>query len=384
MVSRRQLLTAAAVACVPSLAGGFGAQRALAGGHLLGTLPLGDPNRRNPPLPLEQLLGTGLDARQFADVSALRRDALLTNNDRFFIRTASPATLASTRHWTIQMGGLVRRPGALTLSAFERLAGPRGPHLIECAGNSDPDNFGLISAAEWVGIPLVALVTRAQPFSRSLRVQVSGVDDLVHESRTSVPGASWIFSQDDVERASAFLATRMNGAPLPRDHGFPVRLVVPGWYGCACIKWVDRIDLVPDEIEATTQMREFAARTHQTGELRLARDFTPAVVDTAAMPIRLEKWIVERRIVYRVVGVIWGGSKPTNALQIRFRSNGTWTPVDDCLLPATTTTWSLWSHLWRPGVPGRYDIVLRIADPTIRTRRLDIFFYLRSVQIDEI
>jgi DMSO/TMAO reductase YedYZ molybdopterin-dependent catalytic subunit len=209
---------------------------------------------------------------------------------------------------------------------------------------------------------------------------------------TSFPGASWIFSRADLQRA--LLAVRMNGAPLPPDHGLPVRLVVPGWYGCACIKWVDRIELVPDDSRATTQMREFAARTHQplppsvltsisTGTA-LARDFTPAVIDTAAMPVRVEKWIVGGRVEYRVVGIVWGGTKPTNALSIRFRTNGPWTRVDDCPMPASALTWSVWTHTWRPTEIGRYQIVLRVHDPSIRTRRLDLFFYVREIDVDEV
>jgi hypothetical protein len=210
---------------------------------------------------------------------------------------------------------------------------------------------------------------------------------------TSVPGASWIFARDELERA--MLAVRMNGAPLTSDHGAPVRLIVPGWYGCACIKWVDRIELVADDAPATTQMREFAARTHQpfdplaiersltSDRPLMARDFIPASIDTAAMPVRAEKWSIDGRIVYRLAGIIWGGSRPTNALQIRFRSGALWVPVDDCPLPESTLTWSMWTHTWRPEAPGRYQIVLRVNDPSIRTRRLDIFFYVREIEIDE-
>ena len=138
--------------------------------------------------------------------------------------------------------------------------------------------------------------------------------------QTSVPGASWIFSRDDLQRA--LLALRMNGAPLPRDHGFPVRLIVPGWYGCACIKWVNRIELVPDDAPATSQMREFASRTHQPFDASrragsptaagpgppqaLARDYLPAVIDTAAMPVRVEKWVASGHVFYRIVGITWG------------------------------------------------------------------------------
>src|SRR6185436_13822974 len=143
-------------------------------------------------------------------------------------------------------------------------------------------------------------------------------------------------------------------------------------------------------------MREFAARTHQpfdslaieraltAGRPLPARDFIPAVIDTAAMPVRVEKWAIDGRVAYRIAGIIWGGSKPTNALSIRFRSGQPWVPVDDCPLPASTLTWSVWTHLWRPEAPGRYQIVLRVNDPSIRTRRLDIFFYVREIEIDEV
>jgi len=255
-----------------------------------------------------------------------------------------------------------------------------GPYLMECAGNSDPTNFGLISVAAWTGFSMPAVVEQLSA-DRAARVLVTGADP-AGRSVTSVPGASWIFSREQLERA--VLAVQMNDAPLPADHGGSARLVVPGWYGCACIKWVNRIELVPDDAPATTQMQEFAARTHQNPSVRLAREFLPAEIDTAAMPVRVEKWSVGGRLEYRITGIIWGGSTPTSALSIRFKSAGAWTRVDNCPLPQSTLTWSLWTHTWRPEAPGRYQIVLRVDDPAIRTRRLDIFFYVREVSIDEV
>ena len=111
----------------------------------------------------------------------------------------------------------------LDLRALEALT-VRGPRcLIECSGNVDQSNFGLMSAADWEGIPLAELLDRARPAAPTSYVLVAGVDDDASPGRTSVPGASWIFARGDVDRA--LLATRMNGAPLPRDHGAPVRLV---------------------------------------------------------------------------------------------------------------------------------------------------------------
>jgi DMSO/TMAO reductase YedYZ molybdopterin-dependent catalytic subunit len=306
--------------------------------------------------------------------------------ERFFVRTAAPQSLPedlNANAWTIDVGGLVESPSHLSVAALDALGTRSGRFLLECSGNADPANYGLLSTADWDGVPLTAVLERLKPSARAWRVLVSGLDDAADPAGTSMPGASWIFSRDDLQRP--ILATRMNGAPLPRDHGSPVRLIVPGWYGCACIKWVNRIELVPDEAPATSQMREFSARTHQNGTPPLARDFTPAIIDTAAMPVRVEKWAARGgRIFYRIVGIMWGGSKPTDQLSIRFRSILPWMRVEDCPLPSSTDTWSLWTHTWQPESPGRYTIVMRVDDPTIRTRRLDIFFYARDIQIDEV
>ncbi len=404
-VSRREFLSSALL--LPTLLPQTSSAR------FISAVPLGNPSGFPTP-PFGQLLGSGLDARLFTDLSQLGdpQSALpVTPADRFFVRTASPPEVARTDPWIIRLGGLVQMPIELNLRDLEeRLVAPGGRYLIECSGNSDQTNYGLMSVADWEGVPLGAILDRARPSAASYRILVSGVDDDVTPSRTSVPGASWIFSRGDLQRA--LLAVRMNGAPLPRDHGFPVRLVVPGWYGCACIKWVDRIDLVADEAPPTKQMWEFAARTHQpfdslrslragpsasskgdspagpdsltAGGPVLARDFVPAVIDTAAMPVRVEQWLIGGRLAYRVIGIIWGGSTPTNALSIRFRSNQAWVPVDDCPLPASTMMWSTWSHVWRPDAPGRYQIVLRVNDPAIRTRRLDLFFYVREIVIEEV
>ncbi len=112
----------------------------------------------------------------------------------------------------------------------------------------------------------------------------------------------------------------MNGQPLTPDHGAPVRLVVPGWYGCAWIKWVNEIRWVTDDEPATSQMREFAGRTHQEGQPALARDYRRRrAIDTAAMPMRVEQRRVDGATEYRVVGIVWGGTAPVDRLVIALR-----------------------------------------------------------------
>jgi DMSO/TMAO reductase YedYZ molybdopterin-dependent catalytic subunit len=257
-----------------------------------------------------------------------------------------------------------------------------GTHVMECSGNNDPANFGLLSAASWIGVPIAAVLDRVDALADARRVRVTGIDDGQPVSQTSIPGAAWVFLREDLERAGAFLATGMNHSELPPEHGAPIRLIVPNWYGCTCIKWLSRIDFVGDDEAATAQMREFAARTHQRGRPALARDYDPAVIDLAAVPIRVERWRVNGSIVYRVVGIRWGGTVSAAPLTIRFKHSESFAAVEHCPPAGQLTTWSLWSHTWRPAAPGRYQIALAIADGEIRTRRLDLFFYTREVEID--
>ena len=353
-----------------------------AGGVMRGTRPLF--GRGAIDYPVGVVIGAGLDARKFTDLSNLTADRLITPADRFYVRTRYPDKLDASRPWTLDVNGLVRSPLTFSIDDLKRLVEPMGTHLLECAGNNNPQNFGLMSAARWSGVSIARVLDRVDPTAAKSRVLIAGFDEHSQRSRTSVPGASWIFTVEDLRRAGAFFATEMNGAPLQKDHGFPLRLVVPRWYGCTCIKWVNSIQFVPDDAPATPQMQEFAARTFQDGRPDRARDFSSAVIDHAAMPIRVEKWIVNSRVVYRVVGIIWGGAEPTDALAIRFNANEPYVRVSHCPKPTSTSTWSLWSHVWHPPARGRYDIVLKIDDPKIQSRRLDVYYYARSVDIDEI
>jgi hypothetical protein len=156
---------------------------------------------------------------------------------------------------------------------------------------------------------------------------------------------------------------------------------VPGWYGCTCIKWVDAITLVDDSAVATSQMQEFASRTMQNGMPALARDYLPAEIDQTAMPVRVEEWSVGGRNVYRILGMAWGGKRPTDALSIRMNADLPFERVAMCAPVTTNATWSWWSYAFEPSRPGAHAMRLRVDDPSIRTRRLDSGFYERVVTL---
>jgi DMSO/TMAO reductase YedYZ molybdopterin-dependent catalytic subunit len=356
---------------------------ALPPGELLGNLPLTGDRPRETPYG-EAVGGPGLDTRVFTDLSSLSADQLITPTDRVFVRTAAPPGIeqrAST--WQVALAG-PGAPAPLGIDELGSLSRPQGAHLIECAGNNDPDNFGLMSVADWDGVPVADLLPRLSPDRNAYGVLVSGVDDEAQTARSSVPGASWILPLSDLPRLGAFLATRMNGALLPTAHGAPVRLVVPGWYGCAWIKWVRELRLVEADAEVTPQMAEFAGRTHQNGRPVRADAYEPPVIDLAATPVRVERWRVNGALEYRVVGIVWGGPRPATSLAIRFGSREPWTSFEVCPAPAAPRAWSLWTYRWNPAEPGVYNISLSSPDRSLRTRRLDMFFYSRRVRVDEV
>jgi len=362
------------------------------GEKLMGTVPFVGEGA----FPLESTVGAGLGKRRALDLSTLAPGAGLTPPDEFFIRTGCPERLPPTASWKVRVHGLVEAPLEVPIEELRREVVPVGVHLLECAGNSRAAHFGFISAASWTGVKLERVLARARPQRAVSQVLVSGFDEHATPDPGSVPGASWIFGLDQIRDAGAFLATEMNGAPLAPDHGYPLRLVVPGWYGCTAIKWVNEITLVDAEAPATDQMREYAGRTHQepagprdrqlmeAGRRpegpRLARDFQPATLDPAALPVRVERIASrEGQVSYRVVGILWGGRVRPRALGIRFNPDLSFAPVEE--IGGAGGPWEVWSHGFHPPGPGRYRIELTVKDPGVRTRRLDMGFYAREIDI---
>jgi len=347
-------------------------------GELAGTLPF----LLEPDEPLGRLLHDGLDARLYTDLAEIDADRPLTPAGSFFVRTGVPAGYEPAERTAIPLAGRVERPRALAVADLLAASEDRGGHVVECAGNGRWARFGLLSAGRWDGVPLAPLVEAAGPLAGAAAVRVTGTDEHAAASTTSSEGCSWIFRLDELAAAGAFLATGLDGRPLTPVHGAPVRLAVPGWYGCCWVKWVERIEVVRPDEPATSQMREFAIRTHQGAVHERAADYRPATVDAAALPVQVERWNGPGGTVYRVLGVLWGNDTAvaSRRLRIRFGPEEAWRPVSGPGEPPARGGFAVWSHLWRP-VPGRYLIQLDVDDPAIPSRRLDGGFYVRAVEV---
>jgi len=335
-----------------------------------------------------KLSDSGLDGRLYTDLSELSPESLITPVDRFYVRTSCPDLIDYSSPWLVKVVGSSERTMDVTIQRIESMSKDMGIHLMECSGNERAGQFGLISACSWTGVPVMHLLKSLKMMPHHQRICISGFDRHSKPSgtpglRKSIPGASWVFTPEQLEATGAFLATKMNGETLPNDHGRPLRLFVPGWYGCACIKWVNEITFVNENAPATSQMQEFADRTHQDGTPQLAREYKPASMDQAAMAIRVEQWEVDEHTKYNVVGIMWGGYKLTTSLEIQFAPDEPFVPVEN-YHQTTNATWTLWSHRWSPKSPGNYHIRLRIGDNYVPTRRLDKGYYTRAVKITDV
>src|SRR4029079_4579862 len=154
--------------------------------------------------------------------------------------------------WQLAVGGLVEKPLTLTLADVKARPARTMPVTLECAGNgralieprrmSQPWLQGAVGTAEWTGTPLAALLAEAAVAPAAKEIGFSGLDrgiqgDLEHAYERSLP-------VDETRRDEILLAYEIKGQPLPPQHGFPLRLIVPGWYGMTHVKWLRFIPAV--------------------------------------------------------------------------------------------------------------------------------------------
>jgi DMSO/TMAO reductase YedYZ molybdopterin-dependent catalytic subunit len=150
------------------------------------------------------------------DLSLL--DDWLTPVESFFVREHFPAPKVSAHGWTLQLGGAVAAPTEIAYEELVREPRKALPVTLECAEN--PVGGGLVSHAEWTGVTLDSLLQRAQPLSEARAVRFVAADGYAR----SIPLAK-------ARHADTLIAHGMNGERLPEKHGFPLRAIVPGWYG---------------------------------------------------------------------------------------------------------------------------------------------------------
>jgi DMSO/TMAO reductase YedYZ molybdopterin-dependent catalytic subunit len=233
-------------------------------------------------------------------------DSWITPNKQFFSIAHYNRPKIDPTTWHLDITGLVKRPISLTLDNIKALPQKDVVFTIECSGNHGlPFFWGGIGNAKWTGTPLAPLLQRAGVMEGGTEVVFFGTDageETVREQKMTQNFARSL-SLVDAMNPDNLLCYAMNGEPLPEANGFPLRLIAPGWYGVANVKWLQRI-----EVWNTRLMNRFMARDYVTVRQAGTKE-KPIWTETSVGRQLLKSApgrVVRRGGSYRIDGAAWG------------------------------------------------------------------------------
>jgi sulfane dehydrogenase subunit SoxC len=312
------------------------------------------------PLPPEIFIDHGIN--QETRLETLR--GYLTPASHFFVRQHATTPVLDARTWRLRVeGNALQRPVELGFDDLLRLPSRSVTCFVECAGNGrgfftelmgkvasgTQWHFGGIGVAEWTGVPLGAVLdlagVRRDTPRDILNVLVEGLDSVKVNRPMSLAKAF----EDDTLLAYAF-----NGEPVPPDHGFPVRAIVPGWVGINSIKWVGRIEVRSSVIDVPTTTKTY-------------------ILEGPDYP---SKPVLRQQTIKSAVALPWGASLPAGRQRVR---GFAWSPVGRISRVEYSldrgATWQP-AALREPNIPrawARWDFEwdARVGDHVILTRATD-------------
>jgi DMSO/TMAO reductase YedYZ molybdopterin-dependent catalytic subunit len=286
-------------------------------------------------------------------------DSWITPKDKFFTVGHYNKPVIDENAWRLEISGLVKRPMNLTL--HELKARPRKDLLftLECSGNSG--RAWMVSAvgnAKWTGTPLAPILNEAEVLDKGIEVVFIGSDEGEEEVRGIKMKQNFARSMSlaDAMNPNNLLCYEMNGEALPQMNGFPVRLIAPGWYGIANVKWLKRI-----EVHETRFMGRFMARDYVTIREE-QRDGETVWMETSvgrALLMSVPGRVTRKTGQYRIVGAAWGA--PIQRVEVRI-DGGAWAPAMIDRNQDAEFAWKFWSLAWERPVAGEHTITSRAID----------------------
>ncbi|MBB5936260.1 sulfite oxidase [Streptomyces zagrosensis] len=329
------------------------------------------------PLPPELFTVRGSNAEtRFA---ALRGTGYHTPVDRFFVRNHTSTPLLDARTWSLTVWGSGLRGGPRRFSYRELRALPSVVHdvALECAGNGrnffttqqhdtvtgTPWTLGAVGVARWRGVRLAEVLRRAGIGGHAVDVMPRGLDaEYVAGGvskgrvRRPLPVAKAL---DDV-----ILAYEMNGAPLPHDHGFPVRVVVPAWVGIASIKWLGDIEVSAEPLYSPWNTEFYRL----FGSAYPADGGTPLTVRNVRSAFELDHGSVfAAHRIHHLTGRSWSGLAPVTRVDVSTDGGTHWHQARLEDLPRRNG-WVRWSFPWRPRTTGPAELLARATDAAGNTQ----------------
>ncbi len=267
--------------------------------------------------------------------------------------------------WQLNITGCVDRQSKLTWDRLNQMEQRSLAVTLECAGNgrsfldSNPPGVqwgaGAVANAEWTGVPVRALLEAAGIRDGALEVVFEGADTGKEAGADEELRFARSVPLDLALHPDPLIALRMNGEILPQEHGFPARLVVPGWYGVASVKWLRAIRVVSEPF------RGFFQSTMYTVKRRSVRGLSDDGVGTMlpkseiTRPRHRERFPMGSRLIE---GVAWAGPEPVSAVEVSCDGGESWKRAT-LVGPQRRYTWTRWRTEWTPPRPGDYSLLAR-------------------------
>jgi DMSO/TMAO reductase YedYZ molybdopterin-dependent catalytic subunit len=294
-------------------------------------------------------------------------DSWITPNERFFAIGHYGVPEIDAKAWKLEIDGLVDRPRAYTLDELRGLGRKEVVFTLECSGNSGFDWFqGGIGNARWAGVPLAEVLQAAGLKKDGIEVvfygadggdetvpYIGGLGDKMGDIAMKTSFARSMSVAEATDPAN-LLCYEMNGAPLPNANGFPLRLIAPGWYGIANVKWLTRI-----EVRATRYLGTFMATRYVT--LREEPRPGGGSVWTRNEVGRSRLKSIPAKVTikdgqHRIYGAAWGA--PVARVEVRI-DDGAWTPATLGEGREHDFAWKFWHLDWPRPAAGEHRIASR-------------------------
>jgi sulfane dehydrogenase subunit SoxC len=287
-----------------------------------------------------------------------------------FVLTHYDIPAIARQDWRLHLGGRVEHELTVSLEDLRARPSIRRPVTLECAGNgrarlsprplSQPWLEEAVGTAEWGGTPLRSLLEEAGVDESAVDVVFTGLDrgledGVEQQYERSLP-------LEEALRDDVLLAYEMNGEPLPPQHGFPLRLLVPGWYGMTSVKWLGRITVLDRPFEGFQQRDRYRLRQEEDENGRPVTRMQPrALMAPPGIPDFLSRTRTVDLVPTLLEGRAWSGWAPIAGVEVSTDGGENWQPAQLGEQKAPSS-WASWQYLWEPEAPGTYELACRARD----------------------
>ncbi len=287
-------------------------------------------------------------------------DAFITPNDKFFNVSHYGKPEIDMAAWKLEVSGLVENRLMLTIEEIKERTRQELTVTLECSGNHGFPTFtGGIGNAKWAGTPLAPILKEAGIKKNGIEVVFFGHDAGIEEQRGIKMPQNFArsMSVEDALAETNLLCYEMNGEALPAPNGAPLRLISPGWYGIACVKWLKRI-----EVRETRFMGRFMARDYVTIREEKRDDGESIWMETSVGRTQVKSLPAKVTRIddsYRIYGAAWGA--PIHRVEVSIDGGG-WQKAMIDTTESAEFAWKIWHLDWNTPSKGEHTVVSRAID----------------------